>query len=266
VGQRIRDETSWLVGARGAELALSALLGAGVGIASSSFATGGAVFVGAMVVLTVGHGAYEAILRRSPVRVEQLVREQVRKAGIDDRRPGGGDLFTELVLVNRRTLIGHEVFDQDGRLMIATGRSPSESKLGRLFSSTGIYSTPGGRSVLRVLVDRNVNTRTYIAADADGTELGAISVRGKEKGAIRAGGSEIGRLRRCSKPLASAGRTAFCLYDENSTEVARITTTTWALVRWSVIEAKPGLGNQLRRLLLAADAAVDDWTTPRGGG
>jgi hypothetical protein len=83
-----------------------------------------------MVVLVVGRGAYEAILRRSPVRVEHLVREEVRRAGIDDRRPGGGDLFTEPVLVGRRTLTGHEVFDEDGRL-IATDRSSSESKVGR---------------------------------------------------------------------------------------------------------------------------------------
>ncbi len=265
MGQRVRDETSRLVGASGAELALSGLLGAGVGIASSSFATGGAVFVGAMVVLLVGRGAYEAILRRSPVRVQHLMREQVRRAGIDARRPGGGDLFTEPVLVGRRTLIGHEVFDQDGRL-IATDRSPSESRIRRLFSSTGIYSTPGGRSVLKILVDRNADTRTYTAADADDTELGTVTGRGKEKGAIRAGGFAIGRLRRCSNRFASPGQVAYCIYDENSTELARITTTSWALVRWSVIEARPGLSSELRRLLLAADTAVDNWTTPKGGG
>jgi hypothetical protein len=163
--------------------------------------------------------------------------------------------------VTRRSLIAHEVFDQDGRL-IATDRSPSGSKVGRLFGSTGVYRTPDGRPVLTVLVDR----RTCVAVDQNNVDVGTVTMRGKHKGVIHVDRAEIGRLARSSEHLAAAGRTAFSLYDLNSVEVARITTTSWALVRWSVIEARSGPGDDLRRLLLAADAAVADWTTPKGGG
>ena len=64
--------------------------------------------------------------------------------------------------------------------------------------------------------------------------------------------------------MLGAGR-RFSLDDAKSIEVGRVTHFR-RFAFWNVIEVDPGMTGQLRGLLLAADAAVSHWTTPKGGG
>ena len=57
----------------------------------------------------------------------------------------------------------------------------------------------------------------------------------------------------------------FNLYDRSVVQVGRVTHQ-HGFASWSVIEIEGQPLGPLRALLLAADAAVDYWETPKGGG
>jgi hypothetical protein len=138
--------------------------------------------------------------------------------------------------------------------MLAIGSTPGRSGIGSFFSSTYRYTTPDGRELLEVFPDRSWNATKFIAAEADGRELGSVGRPGKNKGWVEVGGETIGQLK--------SRQGAFSLYDGAATEVGRIDREqSFWFVTWTVIEAPAQLNAQLRPLLLAADAAVQ----PTGG-
>jgi hypothetical protein len=252
---------------RHAPLLLSAAVGAAIGLASSS------AFWGILAFIVMGFFA-EAVLevreraaRRSSARFEEVVQAHVRRAGITERRPGGGgDLFSEPVLVIWHRLGKQEVYDQDGKLL-ATGRpreKPRTSRIRELFGLVGVeWSTRDGRMLVTVSPDRGGNPRLLTASSPDDAELGTITTAGKQRGAISAGGETVGYLQRPARGRLLYRGPRFNLYDARHAEVGRVTYER-RTARWNVIEVDVQTAAPLRNLVLAADAAVDYWTTPAG--
>ncbi len=239
-----------------------------MGLLSSSLSAGLAVFVGASFALELGLDVRDRVLRRSSVAFERVVRARLHDAGIEGRRSGGGDgLLSEPVLVSWHSFPRHEVFDQDGKLLAARS-APGQFSIGRLLRSTGdAYASANGQPMLELMaVEQQGSGRAFAVFGSDGRESGTVTAGGKEKGSIRAAGVTIGRLERRLRSLSwlGAGR-RFSLRDANLIEIGRITHYR-RLAFWNVIEVDPEMTAQLRGLLLAADAAVSRWTTPKGGG
>jgi hypothetical protein len=125
------------------------------------------------------------------------------------------------------------------------------------------YSTPEGGPLLQVYADRTINPRSYKVEDRD---VGWIWTSGRDKGSVCVGGAQvIGHLKRSRRAgiLPGMGR-EFSLYDAAGNEVSHITNQRRWFTTWNIIEIHPGISEPLRTLLLAAVAAVDWWTMPKG--
>lgn len=251
---------------RAPELA-AAVLGAVVGLARSSFGTGLFVFVIVSLALEFGLELREWLLQRSPDRFRQVVKERAGAAGLASRHAVGDEtLFSAPVLVSWRCFTKHQVFAADGRL-IAAGESLGGAGLHRLFGAQKLYSTPAGRPILQVYADRTFNPRSFGVSFPGDREFGLVSTTGRDKGSVYAGSGVIGQLKKSRKSgLLPIGGRGFSLYNAVGAEVAYITTERRFFTRWNVVEVGPDISEPLRTLLLAADAAVDWWTAPKGGG
>lgn len=249
---------------------VSAVVGIAIGLASSSLVAGFFAFAVTLILIQATLDATERLARRSPARHEELVRAQVRSTGITEwRMGGGGDVFSEPVLVTWHDLRHHEVYDQHGKLL-ATGikrREADRSRIRQLLGMDGLeWSTPDGRPLAMVSPNRGWNPRFYTASRPEGTELGTVVTAGKEKGLICAAGATVGYVRRPSVGRRLRTRCpGFNLYDAGLVEVGRITHKR-RFARWTVIEVDSHATGPLRNLLLAADAAIDWWEQPKGGG
>jgi hypothetical protein len=221
-------------------------------------------FIAVSLAVELGLDIRDRVLRGSSVAFGRVISARLRDAGIERRRSGGGDgLLSEPVLVSWHSFPRHEIFDQDGKLLAA--RTAGRFSVGRLLRSTGdIYADAQGQPVLElVAVDDQHGKPAFAVFAPDGGETGMVSTGGKDKGSIRSAGVTIGRLEARSRSVSLRRR--FSLDDAKSIEVGRVTHFR-RFAFWNVIEVDPGMTGQLRGLLLAADAAVSHWTTPKGGG
>jgi hypothetical protein len=248
---------------------LAAVVGAAIGLASSSAFEGlfaaGVIYVFVVVVLDIG----ERVARRSSARFEEVVRARVRRAGITEwRAGGGGGVSSEPVLVIWHSFGKHEVYDQHGK-RLATGRphqAHRASRIRQLLGWKGLeWSTPDGRTLVTVSPDRGGNPRLFTATSPDGTELGTVTTAGKQKGSISAAGETVGYVERPARRRRVLARGPdFNLYDVRHVQVGCVTHER-RNARWTVIEVDGQAPAPLRNLVLAAEAAVDYWKTPKGG-
>lgn len=250
--------------ARAPEL-LAAVMGALVGLARSSFGAGFVAFVIVSLGLELGLEFRERMLSRSPSKLAKIIDGRLREAGISPQSDHA-DLFSASVLVVRATPTTIQVFGPDGRVL-AMGASVGLSRLERLLSEVTNYATPERGPLLQVYADRIFNPRSYAVVYPD-RHVGSVFAAGRDKGSVyETGVGVIGHLKRSWRGgiLPGVGR-EFSLYNSAGQEVSHITSKRRLFTTWNVIEIDPGISEPLRTLLLAATAAVDSWTMPKGGG
>jgi hypothetical protein len=199
------------------------------------------------------------------------IREQLRRAGVDERRAGGGTLLTEPVLVVWRTglLASHtEIFDRSANLLAGSAPhpSPDAGRVRALLQTHPLsYTDRSGRELLTVAPNGRWNATAYRATGADGSPLGEVSADLKSITApdgSRASARRAGRFARLG-----IGR-CFEIRDAEGLFIGRIRRT--ASSSWGsschVVEVADGAPSAIRALIPAIDEAVDDQLTPKGGG
>ena len=248
--------------ARAPELVAGAIA-LSVGLISSSLKAALAAFIVAALALEVTLDARDRMLRRSLDRFMPLVRARMRDAGIISGPLGGGDgLLDTPVLVSWHSFPRHDVFDQAGRLLAVRTGANQRSIVRLLNSPRFTYVDSANQPIGEV---RSVE-KAFAMLAADGAELGRVITAGREKGTIRSAGKPIGKLERTSRrSRILRGGPQFSILDADSREVGRLTHYR-RVAFWNFVEIDQEMGVQLRSVLLAADAAVAHWTTPRGRG
>jgi uncharacterized protein YxjI len=221
--------------------------------------------------LTVDHAA-------DPDRIrEQVSGEGYRGAGITPTSSGGGDLFSEPILVvNQKAKLielnnQYGVFDADGNQIGAVNQvgQSTMKKAMRLLSSMDQFLThrlevsdAAGTVVLRLTRPAKVFKSTVVVEDPIGRELGRIVQRnmiGKIHFGLESNGQELGAIK------AENWRAwNFRIEDAAGTEVARITKTWEGLAKTMftsadnyVVQIHGRIAQPLLSLVVASALSVD---------
>lgn len=212
----------------------------------------------------------------------EKIREQVSGsgyagAGIESARSGGGDIFSEPVLVvNQKAKLielsnQYGVFDKDGNQLGSVNQIGQSTlkKAMRLISSVDQFMThrleivdQSGTVLLRLTRPAKVFKSTVVVEDPIGRELGRIVQRnmiGKINFALESGGQELGAIK------AENWRAwNFRIEDVTGSEVARITKTWEGLAKTIfttadnyVVQIHGRLPQPLLSLVVAAALSVD---------
>lgn len=210
----------------------------------------------------------------------EAVRDRVARAGIADRRPGGGgSVRSEPVLVSVRTGVtwgagskGEEIFDQDGKsLAIAKPRRIEGRWLG-LRTRLGLVGVDlvdvYGRTVLALESDPPARPIRFTVLGADGHEIGSVIVAGGARGVVqRFDGASIAYLQRPPGGVIDAFRDCwYDLCDVNGVTLGGIAHQAGLgnFRSCNVAEIDGRVSDEIRDLVLAAIAAVHWWERPRG--
>lgn len=208
---------------------------------------------------------------------DQVTGEGYGGAGIDSSSSGGGDLFSEPVLVvNQKAKLielnnQYGVFDRNGNqlgVINQVGQSTLKKAM-RLISSVDQFMThrlevadQSGTVLLRLTRPAKVFKSTVVVEDAIGRELGRIVQRnmvGKINFALESGGQELGAIK------AENWRAwNFRIEDVTGAEVARITKTWEGLAKTIfttadnyVVQIHGRLAQPLLSLVVAAALSID---------
>ncbi len=213
-----------------------------------------------------------------PERIrEQVAGSGYAGAGIESARPGGGDIFSEPVLVvNQKAKLielsnQYGVFDKDGNQLGSVNQVGQSTlkKAMRLISSVDQFMThrleiadQSGTVLLRLTRPAKVFKSTVVVEDPIGRELGRIVQRnmiGKINFALESGGQELGAIK------AENWRAwNFRIEDVTGSEVARITKTWEGLAKTMfttadnyVVQIHGRLPQPLLSLVVAAALSID---------
>jgi len=231
---------------------------------------------------TDGLDRFDAALTVDDASDPHRIREQVsgdgyRGAGIDSAGSGGGDIFSEPVLVvNQKAKLielnnQYGVFDRDGNQIGAVNQVGQSTlkKAMRLISSMDQFLThrlevvdQSGTVLLRLTRPAKVFKSTVVVEDAIGRELGRIVQRnmvGKINFALESGGQELGAIK------AENWRAwNFRIEDATGSEVARITKTWEGLAKTMftsadnyVVQIHGRLAQPLLSLVVASALSID---------
>lgn len=224
----------------------------------------------------------EAAMTLDDASAPEKIREQVSGsgyagAGIESARSGGGDIFSEPVLVvNQKAKLielsnQYGVFDKDGNQLGSVNQIGQSTlkKAMRLISSVDQFMThrleivdQSGTVLLRLTRPAKVFKSTVVVEDPIGRELGRIVQRnmiGKINFALESGGQELGAIK------AENWRAwNFRIEDVTGSEVARITKTWEGLAKTIfttadnyVVQIHGRLPQPLLSLVVAAALSVD---------
>ena len=224
----------------------------------------------------------EAAMTLDDASAPEKIREQVSGsgyagAGIESARSGGGDIFSEPVLVvNQKAKLielsnQYGVFDKDGKQLGSVNQIGQSTlkKAMRLISSVDQFMThrleivdQSGTVLLRLTRPAKVFKSTVVVEDPIGRELGRIVQRnmiGKINFALESGGQELGAIK------AENWRAwNFRIEDVTGSEVARITKTWEGLAKTIfttadnyVVQIHGRLPQPLLSLVVAAALSVD---------
>lgn len=224
----------------------------------------------------------EAAMTLDDASAPEKIREQVSGsgyagAGIESARSGGGDIFSEPVLVvNQKAKLielsnQYGVFDKDGNQLGSVNQIGQSTlkKAMRLISSVDQFMThrleivdQSGTVLLRLTRPAKVFKSTVVVEDPIGRELGRIVQRnmiGKINFALESGGQELGAIK------AENWRAwNFRIEDVTGSEVARITKTWEGLAKTIfttadnyVVQIHGRLPQPILSLVVAAALSVD---------
>jgi hypothetical protein len=201
-----------------------------------------------------------AKIAKREAKIAKTVQRSLRRAGIDERRFGGGTLLTEPVLVfDGRHLRDFKVFDQDARQLGSVHRSkPHRYRLDSTDDATPIAIVHRYR-LLRA---------SYKVSRPDGTEIATLSQPSwrvtHTSRSVMAGTETLGYLKLACFPANVWKRETGRLEDAAGRKLARIRAI-WDGYRY-VAEIQPFVTGPLRTVALITSILCQDTHIESSGG
>ena len=192
----------------------------------------------------------------STERSVDWIREQLRRAGVEDVRASGTRTLSSEPILLCVSAEHHEreIYTPDGA-RIATAAQRGTKRYGDLIALD--FSDRNGQPLVGVTVFGEVWTRRVTARAPDESEPVTIALGGLRKGVIECGGTELGRLRRAGAlrgALRAWIRPRFEVLNTDGGVVCRISPRAA-----NVFEFTDAAGAELRALVPAIDLAVREW-------
>jgi len=221
-------------------------------------------------------GPGREVTRSTSDALTDWIRGEVRRAGISDRRSGGGGtVLTEPVLISWTTgysRFATAIYDQHGNLLATAAKGASAWQSLRASS----WKSFGGRGDAEFVDARGTGILTVLMAGAgkrwelsvvggDGDRLGGVSLANHS---IISHGEVVGWVRRMGPWGLPWGGRRFAIEDAQKSVVGHVTRTRSSGL-WStcnVTEFDEQAPAAVRALALAIDEAVTVWLAPKGGG